>query len=39
MIWGYRHNNCISNHTIHAGETDQPIAALMTDLKQRGRVC
>ena len=30
------HNNCISNHTIHAGETDQPIAALMTDLKQRG---
>ena len=30
------HNNCISNHTIHAGETDQPIGALMTDLKQRG---
>ena len=30
------HNNCISNHTIHAGETDQPIVALMTDLKQRG---
>ncbi|MFM9964257.1 MAG: DUF1501 domain-containing protein [Planctomycetaceae bacterium] len=21
------HNNCISNHTIHAGETDQPIGA------------
>ena len=30
------HNNCISNHTIHAGETDQPIGALMTDPKQRG---
>ena len=30
------HNNCISNHTIHAGETDQAIGALMTDLKQRG---
>lgn len=30
------HNNCISNHKIHGGETDQPIGALMTDLKQRG---
>ena len=23
------HNNCISNHTKHAGETDHPIEALM----------
>jgi len=30
------HNDCITNHTLHAGETDQPIAALMDDLKQRG---
>jgi hypothetical protein len=30
------HNDCITNHTLHAGETDQPIAALMTDLKQTG---
>ena len=30
------HNNCISNHTLHAGETDKPIAALMTDLKRSG---
>jgi hypothetical protein len=30
------HNDCITNHTVHAGETDQPIGALMTDLKQRG---
>jgi hypothetical protein len=30
------HNDCITNHKTHAGETDQPIAALMTDLKQRG---
>jgi hypothetical protein len=30
------HNNCISNHTLHAGETDQPIAALMADLKRTG---
>jgi uncharacterized protein DUF1501 len=30
------HNDCISNHRLHAGETDQPIAALMTDLKQTG---
>jgi hypothetical protein len=30
------HNDCISNHKLHAGETDQPIAALMTDLKQTG---
>ncbi len=25
-----------SNHEMHCGETDQPIAALLTDLKQRG---
>ena len=30
------HNDCISNHTLHAGETDQPIGALMTDLKRTG---
>jgi Protein of unknown function (DUF1501) len=30
------HNNCITNHTLHAGETDRPIAALMTDLKRTG---
>jgi uncharacterized protein (DUF1501 family) len=30
------HNNCIANHELHAGETDQPIAALITDLKRTG---
>ena len=30
------HNDCIGNHTLHAGETDKPIAALMTDLKRTG---
>ncbi len=30
------HNNCITNHTLHAGETDKPIGALMTDLKRLG---
>ncbi|MCH2201805.1 MAG: DUF1501 domain-containing protein [Fuerstiella sp.] len=30
------HTDCISNHKLHAGETDQPISALITDLKQRG---
>ena len=30
------HNDCISNHKLHAGETDQPIAALITDLKRTG---
>lgn len=30
------HTNCITNHDLHAGETDQPIAALMTDLKRSG---
>ncbi len=30
------HNDCITNHRTHAGETDQPIGALMTDLKRRG---
>ena len=30
------HNDCIGNHTLHAGETDQPIAALMADLKRTG---
>jgi uncharacterized protein (DUF1501 family) len=30
------HTDCITNHTLHAGETDRPIAALMTDLKRTG---
>lgn len=30
------HTNCITNHTLHAGETDQPIAALIADLKRTG---
>jgi len=30
------HDNCIKNHKEHAGETDQPIAAFMEDLKSRG---
>jgi hypothetical protein len=30
------HNDCITNHKTHAGETDKPIAALIADLKQRG---
>ena len=30
------HNDCITNHKLHAGETDQPIAALIADLKRTG---
>jgi hypothetical protein len=30
------HNDIKGNHTGFAGETDQPIAALLTDLEQRG---
>jgi hypothetical protein len=30
------HKDVLTNHTLHCGETDQPIAALLTDLKQRG---
>jgi hypothetical protein len=30
------HSDCIKNHTLHAGETDQPVAALLTDLKRTG---
>ncbi|HYF37049.1 MAG TPA: DUF1501 domain-containing protein [Prosthecobacter sp.] len=30
------HNDCITNHRLHAGETDKPIAALITDLKRTG---
>lgn len=30
------HTDCIANHKLHAGETDQPIAALFTDLKRCG---
>jgi hypothetical protein len=30
------HSDCIANHTLHAGETDKPIAALLADLKRTG---
>jgi len=30
------HSDIVANHRQFAGETDQPIAALLTDLKQRG---
>jgi hypothetical protein len=30
------HTDCVSNHKLHAGETDQPIAALIADLKRTG---
>ena len=30
------HGNLEQNHNFHAGNTDQPIAALIADLKQRG---
>ncbi|MBM4073646.1 MAG: DUF1501 domain-containing protein [Planctomycetes bacterium] len=30
------HGDLVRNHTYHAGRTDQPIAALLKDLKQRG---
>jgi hypothetical protein len=30
------HGDVNKNHELHCGETDQPIAALLTDLKQRG---
>ena len=30
------HGDCITNHKLHAGETDQPIAALIADLKRTG---
>jgi hypothetical protein len=30
------HNDCITNHKLHAGETDKPIAALIADLKRSG---
>ncbi|MCO6458670.1 MAG: DUF1501 domain-containing protein [Pirellulaceae bacterium] len=30
------HNDLVVNHTLHAGETDKPIAGLLQDLKQRG---
>ena len=30
------HNDCVTNHRTHAGETDQPIAALIADLKRTG---
>ena len=30
------HSDIVKNHTHHAGNTDQPIAGLLKDLKQRG---
>ncbi len=30
------HTDVQANHTLHCGETDQPIAALLKDLRQRG---
>ncbi len=30
------HGDLMMNHTLHAGETDRPIAGLIQDLKQRG---
>jgi hypothetical protein len=30
------HGDLVLNHSKHAGETDQPVAALLKDLKQRG---
>src|SRR5207247_11072601 len=30
------HGDLVRNHTYHAGRTDQPIAALLKDLKRRG---
>src|SRR5204862_2195867 len=30
------HGDLVTNHAMHAGETDQPIAALLTDLRRRG---
>ena len=30
------HGDLVANHTKHAGDTDQPIAGLLADLKQRG---
>jgi hypothetical protein len=30
------HDNLVRNHSLHCAETDRPIAALITDLKQRG---
>jgi hypothetical protein len=30
------HGDLVENHTLHAGATDQPIAGLLKDLKQRG---
>ena len=30
------HSDVVFNHTLHAGETDKPIAGLLKDLKQRG---
>src|SRR5207302_9590388 len=30
------HSDCVKNHTLHAGETDRPIAGLIADLKRTG---
>jgi hypothetical protein len=30
------HGDLVKNHNLHAGETDKPLAGLLTDLKRRG---
>src|SRR5262245_30167851 len=30
------HGDLVKNHTLHCGETDRPLAGLITDLKRRG---
>jgi hypothetical protein len=30
------HGDLVKNHTLHCGETDKPLAGLLTDLKRRG---
>jgi hypothetical protein len=30
------HGDLVKNHTLHCGETDKPLAGLITDLKRRG---
>jgi hypothetical protein len=30
------HGDLVKNHTLHAGETDKPLAGLLVDLKRRG---
>src|SRR5207244_11591254 len=30
------HSDMVKNHTLHAGETDKPVAGLLKDLKRKG---